>query len=347
MIINVATHSQCGKRNDVCQDVVMTDTRDGAHIVVVCDGHGTDGHDIAGMCAAKLVNTLPVEGVDAAALAAAYREVDDSLHDSPAVYKSGSTVVSAIVSPDGDVWIAHAGDCRAVLVPPRGDVLVLTEDHKASLESEIDRMKEIAAAEKEDFVPVIFVQGCARVMGILAISRAFGDLNLSPYVTAKPDVVHVSAPSPGSVMILATDGLWDVVSSEEVAAHVRRVIKRVGLQQDLNIETSSLLKIVVVTLTKMAIFRGSDDDVTIAAVGFGDRAAFFSESCDQCVMFVPPVEEQDDAPLLSSGGSDDAHGGKTGTDALDDVQGDSEPVEKFLQRPPRTASVLIHGPDEI
>ena len=43
----------------------------------------------------------------------------------------------------------------------------------------------------------------ARVNGQLAVSRAFGDKNLKSHLRSDPDL-----------LILASDGLWDVVSNE-------------------------------------------------------------------------------------------------------------------------------------
>jgi protein phosphatase 2C len=50
-------------------------------------------------------------------------------------------------------------------------------------------------------------------MGMLAMSRAIGDHYLRPYVIAEPEISCVDRLPDDEVLILATDGLWDVFSS--------------------------------------------------------------------------------------------------------------------------------------
>jgi len=57
-----------------------------------------------------------------------------------------------------------------------------------------------------------------RVDGILALSRALGDNDLQPHVTYQPDVYYVDLLPDDKLLILACDGLWDVVSNEEAVA---------------------------------------------------------------------------------------------------------------------------------
>lgn len=61
-----------------------------------------------------------------------------------------------------------------------------------------------------------------RVEGVLAVSRAIGDVNLKPYVTCDPEITnHVLTPE-DQFLILASDGLWDVMSNEEVGSFISR-----------------------------------------------------------------------------------------------------------------------------
>jgi protein phosphatase 2C len=54
-----------------------------------------------------------------------------------------------------------------------------------------------------------------RVMGILQCTRAIGDKDLQPYgVTPVPDVVSLPRTGREEFLVLATDGLWDVMSNE-------------------------------------------------------------------------------------------------------------------------------------
>jgi serine/threonine protein phosphatase PrpC len=58
------------------------------------------------------------------------------------------------------------------------------------------------------------------VLGILAVGRAFGDASLKPPVqghkslTAEPEITVYQPSSNDTFIIMATDGLWDVLSSQ-------------------------------------------------------------------------------------------------------------------------------------
>ena len=52
-----------------------------------------------------------------------------------------------------------------------------------------------------------------RVMGRLAVSRAFGDKSLKPFVTAQPEVSTTQLFKEDDFIILACDGLWDVTDN--------------------------------------------------------------------------------------------------------------------------------------
>lgn len=54
-----------------------------------------------------------------------------------------------------------------------------------------------------------------RVMGILQCTRAIGDKDLRQYgVIPTPDVLSLPRTGQEEFLVLATDGLWDVVSNE-------------------------------------------------------------------------------------------------------------------------------------
>jgi serine/threonine protein phosphatase PrpC len=52
------------------------------------------------------------------------------------------------------------------------------------------------------------------VGGVLAVSRAFGDKLLKQYVVADPEIKEEVVDSSLEFLILASDGLWDVVTNE-------------------------------------------------------------------------------------------------------------------------------------
>jgi serine/threonine protein phosphatase PrpC len=62
--------------------------------------------------------------------------------------------------------------------------------------------------------------GIYRVNGNLALSRAIGDRSERPAVTSKPDVSTYRIEEGDEFIVLGSDGLWDVMSSQEVVTFV-------------------------------------------------------------------------------------------------------------------------------
>jgi protein phosphatase 2C len=53
-----------------------------------------------------------------------------------------------------------------------------------------------------------------RVLCVLAMSRAIGDGYLKSFVTAEPEVTVIERDAADECLILASDGLWVVVTGE-------------------------------------------------------------------------------------------------------------------------------------
>lgn len=183
----------------------------------------------------------------------------------------GSTAVVALLTPD-HIVVANCGDSRAVLC--RGGIAIpLSLDHKPDRSDELARVE--AAGGR-----VIFVNG-ARVEGILAMSRAIGDKYLKPYVTSEPEITFTKREPEDECLILASDGLWDVLSSE-LACDVARECLREGTPApagaiDLNsgprIEDEgagalypSRSVLAAALLTRLALGRKSSDNISVIVV---------------------------------------------------------------------------------
>eukprot|EP01122_Echinamoeba_exundans_P006450 TRINITY_DN1818_c0_g1_i3.p1 TRINITY_DN1818_c0_g1~~TRINITY_DN1818_c0_g1_i3.p1 ORF type:complete len:389 (+),score=105.80 TRINITY_DN1818_c0_g1_i3:822-1988(+) len=106
--------------------------------------------------------------------------------------------------PNSRMMIANSGDQRLV-VCRAGKAVDITVDHKPDSETELERIKHAGG----------FVAENRRVNGVLALSRALGDMELQPHVTYVPDVFFVDIREDDEFLIIACDGLWDVVTSEQ------------------------------------------------------------------------------------------------------------------------------------
>jgi protein phosphatase PTC1 len=126
--------------------------------------------------------------------------------------ESGTTALIALFK-ENDLFIANAGDSRAVLCKNKTAQLI-TEDHKPTTERELKRINAITGG----FV----IKN--RVQGKLAVARAIGDYKLNPYVTEIPDVFGPFKwiDPEYEFLILACDGLWDVMEEQKACDYVRR-----------------------------------------------------------------------------------------------------------------------------
>ncbi|KAK8656693.1 hypothetical protein V6N13_098634 [Hibiscus sabdariffa] len=139
---------------------------------------------------------------------------NNNQHVPVALETTGSTAVVAVVSST-HIIVANCGDSRAVL--HRGKLSVpLSLDHKPDREDEQARIE--AAGGK-----VIQWNG-PRVSGVLAMSRSIGDKYLKPWIIPDPEVTFVPRAKDDECLILASDGLWDVISNDEACEAARKRI---------------------------------------------------------------------------------------------------------------------------
>jgi protein phosphatase 2C family protein 2/3 len=284
----------------------------------VYDGHG--GRAVADFAGSRLheivAEQLGVAGGCAHdALVSAFSALTEEISAVgvlPQAKRGGCTAVVAVVTggcAGGGVmrWaltVANVGDCRSVLCSRRrrysssasatdtsatvaaAPVLTglrLSVDHKPDDEAEQARIEAGGGS-------VIVKAGTARVGGMLACSRAFGDLTLrkhgvssEPYISQTMLVMHSSAGGEGggggaggsvaqeeetegggglvqhcegaAYLILACDGLFDAVTDSEAAAIVGAVVGAGG-------EMSDAAK----TLQNVASKRGSMDNISILVI---------------------------------------------------------------------------------
>ncbi|CAL9130485.1 unnamed protein product [Musa acuminata var. zebrina] len=126
----------------------------------------------------------------------------------------GSTAVVALVG-GGRLVVANCGDSRAVL-SRGGRAVPLSDDHKPDRPDELARIE--AAGGR-----VIYLNG-ARVYGILAMSRALGDKYLKPAVISEPEIRVVEITAADECLIIASDGLWDVLPNDLACDVARRCL---------------------------------------------------------------------------------------------------------------------------
>ncbi|XP_055827947.1 protein phosphatase 2C 37-like [Solanum dulcamara] len=162
----------------------------------------------------------------------------------------GSTAVVAVVTPN-KIIVSNCGDSRAVLCR-NGVAIPLSIDHKPDRPDELNRIEEAGGR-------VIYWDG-PRVLGVLAMSRAIGDSYLKPYVTSEPEVTIKERTVEDECLILASDGLWDVVSNETACGVASMCLRSGQSSSDQACTDASIL------LTRLALARHSSDNVSVVVV---------------------------------------------------------------------------------
>eukprot|EP00064_Thunnus_orientalis_P007472 superscaffoldBa00000834_g7493 len=189
----------------------------------------------------------------------AFKDMDVQIEKEKAVYNiSGGCTALVVVSLLGKLFVANAGDSRAIIIRA-GEVIPMSTEFTP--ESERQRLqflfprrvqrKEVGkrmlyrdftmsgwaykTIEDDDLkFPLIYGEGKkARVLATIGVTRGLGDHNLKvhdsniyikPFLSCCPEVkVYPLAQSEhgaDDVLVLGTDGLWDVLSNQEVAEAV-------------------------------------------------------------------------------------------------------------------------------
>jgi serine/threonine protein phosphatase PrpC len=186
----------------------------------------------------------------------------------------GSTATGVWLHDDGNgtrhIITGHVGDSRAVLSRRGGEqILELSRDHKPDLDDERARIEAVGGSVvwcgrvDREGRPVPGT-GLYRVNGNLALSRAIGDRSERPAVCAIPDISVQALSSDDDFLVVATDGLWDVMTTMDVVGFVHALIE----EDDGELMTDPDL--VAAKLVEEALRRGTYDNVTVMIVWLGN-----------------------------------------------------------------------------
>jgi len=168
---------------------------------------------------------------------------------------SGATVALCLVKPNPEsksinLVVANAGDARVVLGQAGRPAERLSFDHSVHDPQEVQRIAQAGGFCWRN-----------RVLGVLAVTRSLGDQLLKEYVIAEPTVRETNIPftsssgqnnkesSEQSFVILACDGLWDVISDQEAVDLVR------GFKGEKNAVSKRLVQ--------EGLTRGTTDNLTV------------------------------------------------------------------------------------
>ncbi|XP_065351032.1 protein phosphatase 1H [Cloeon dipterum] len=230
------------------------------------------------------------ESLITGALESAFWDMDQLIGEDKLKYKvNGGCTALAALFIDGKLYVANAGDSRAVLVRHSRSQPM---SYDFTPESERQRVRRLAALQPEllgneythlDYcqrpvqkdigkrilyrdwymtgwgyktvtpsdlkLPVVHGEGKrSRVLATIGVTRGFGDhelkalysnIPIKPFLLCQPEVkvLHVDNEEEWSeedVLIMGTDGLWDVTSNERVAEIITKSFKQFPQDENRN-----------------------------------------------------------------------------------------------------------------
>jgi protein phosphatase 1B len=154
-----------------------------------------------------------------------FLDLDDKIRQLPEFNrgedKSGSTAVACLITPS-HTYLINCGDSRAILVSG-GECVLGTYDHKPINPCERERIENAGGS--------VMIQ---RVNGSLAVSRALGDFEYKnvegrgpceQLVSPEPECYVRQRSERDEFIVLACDGIWDVMSNNDLKEYVHSRLK--------------------------------------------------------------------------------------------------------------------------
>ncbi|MDR3646283.1 MAG: PP2C family protein-serine/threonine phosphatase [Candidatus Babeliales bacterium] len=240
----------------------------------VFDGHG--GYRVAQYAKenlyTKFLNKLEKEVDIKTSLATIIEEFNSELPEKlgeDVAELQGSTAVVAVIQDD-KITVANVGDSRAVL-SRNGQAVALSVDHKPNNPREktriIKKAKEGVYNEYDD--KTIYV--CLLISGtgirdkscrhVLAVSRSLGDTKFAPYVISEPEIIEHEISPEDEFIILASDGIWDVITSQNAVDLVNNQLSK-------NMNLNDIAKYLI----SVALRAGSKDNLTVIIIKLPDES---------------------------------------------------------------------------
>lgn len=236
------------------------------HLFALFDGH-------TGACAAATSANCLHHEIRLNVLNKSSEEITESI---PKIYtkinkilkslniKDGCTAVSAFIKGD-EIFTAGIGDSRIVLVTKNG-CQRLTTDYKPTMREEYTRLRKAGLT--------VNVEG--RIGRKLAVARTLGDFWINqPGLYVEPAVMSHKMQDGDIGLIIACDGVWDVITDERAAEVVR---------------TSTSAMDAAAKLRNIAFALGSKDNISTMIITFkGEVRGFVYKNT---IEELPIIEEE-------------------------------------------------------
>jgi serine/threonine protein phosphatase PrpC len=203
----------------------------------VFDGH--NGKSAAEFCSGNFSQYLASVSLLTMDLSTSLSQTVCALDKAVSAMNDSGTTACVVAVLGEKVWIANVGDSRAVIFSRSFGARFETADHKGAIHDD---------------------------GGGLSTSRSLGDARFKAHgLTSTADVYELCV-SAGETIVIASDGLWDVLSSAEVGMFISTF--KVP-EEDANATPRSKAQHLASAITLLAIEqRNSSDNVSVVVVEF-------------------------------------------------------------------------------
>jgi protein phosphatase len=239
----------------------------------ILDGHcGRKVADLGAKFVPECFLSHPAVGQNnALALVEAIIQADRNVFQTIGKTDGGSTLICAVIH-GRMLFVGCLGDARAV-VCDGNTTIAMSEDHKPTDAKENARVVRCGGTVQ-----------FGRVCACLAVSRALGDFefkfsgnrfvsNKELMVSNVADVKQLNITDATKFLLLACDGLWDVLSNEEATHFVLEYLKRADLR-----DPQKALDLCSHRLCEHAVEKGSMDNVSVMIMFFHDIATVITNN---------------------------------------------------------------------
>lgn len=258
-VLSWGSFATCGRRE------TMEDTHfllphmcneEDIHVFGIFDGHrGAAAAEFSARALPRFLQALssissPIDALKEAFIKTdiAFREELDFCRKSKRVIQKDwhpGCTAAAVLIVRNMLFVANAGDCRTILCRA-GCPVVLSKDHVASCLEERERVINAGGQVKWQ------VDDWRVGPAALQVTRSIGDDDLKPAVTAEPEISETILSAEDEYLVMASDGLWDVLSNAEVVSIIKDTVKEPGMCSK--------------RLATEAAERGSKDNITVIVV---------------------------------------------------------------------------------
>jgi len=244
-------------------------------LFMVLDGHGEQGDRISEFVMRQIVISLEkhpsLTNEPPAALLETFVKTNTALMVTPMNYMTSGCTCVAVYMKGKTLYVANSGDSRAVMACDSGGPKLtakdLSRDHKPDDADEMARIKQwggfVSPAPDPGLSARVYLDAEFTMIG-LAMSRSIGDYAVKAVgVIPDPETFVFELEKVDRFMILASDGVWEFITSGEAVDIVQKSLSG-------GADCDAACQVLIETAAKLWQREEGDyrDDITAIVVRF-------------------------------------------------------------------------------